>query len=241
MLALSPYNNCGPAAIGYNICRDAPDAAAHNYPVARVNALNGIIDAALNSLDGNRDTFADGPIANNAYNENNPNPANKDNYQWSFYISDQIALDPPTITSISPNINATEVGLTAPVQINFNILMMNSTLRSGSLPVSNGTTTVAHHLINLWSAAPSPLGYWLSADNQDTNLDGEPDLTIATINHSNFSQSLSFNAQVGSGVKDIYQNCYKPSVGPGCTATDANPSCCSGVPTANLSPEGNCP
>ena len=42
-------------------------------------------------------------------------------------------------------------------------------------------------------------------------------------------------------LKDIYQNCYKPSAGPGCQATDGLPSCCFGTATSNLSPDGNCP
>jgi len=243
--ALSPYNNCKDSlnGLGYSICQDSPDADSHNYPVADANNINGIVDVALNSLDGNRDTFADGP--KNFYNENGippnpPDPAQKDSYQWSFFISDKIAIDPPVITGISP-INAIgDVPLIEPVKVEFNSLMMGSTLRSGTLPVNTGTTTVIHHLINLWSAAPSPLGYWLSADNQDTNLDGEPDKTIAYINHSIFSQSMTFNAQVGSGVKDIYQNCFKPSAGPLCAATDVNPSCCFSSSTADLTPEGNC-
>jgi len=45
--------------------------------------------------------------------------------------------------------------------------------------------------------------------------DGIVDISNAFIKHSKFYESTSYRSQVGSGVKDIYQNCFKPSAGPG--------------------------
>lgn len=238
-LAMAPYSTCGATAFAYRTCQDA---TGHNYPTANLSNLDGIVDAAVNSFDGDRSTYADGPL--DFYDDNYEPAANadkKDKYKWSFYISDQIMLTPPQITSVSPVQGQSGINLSDPISINFNTLMLNSTLDTGSIEVTSGSSTVEHKLINLRSSSLSAFGYWISSENKDALvLDGEPDLTITKIAHSPFAESLTFSAQVGSGVKDIYQNCYKPSVGPGCQATAESPSCCFGSPTAVLSADGNC-
>ena len=119
--------------------------------------------------------------------------------------------------------------------------MLNSSLHTGTSIIQNGAKTVTHKSINLSSSSPTPLGYWITSENKDANLvDGEPDLTVVKIEHSPFSQSMSYNAQIGSGVKDIYQNCFKPSDDKSCGVTLEKPSCCFGVPTNNLDANGNC-
>jgi hypothetical protein len=238
-----PYKNCSSTPLGYNTCQNDQN---QNYPTA-TSSLNGIVDAAMNSLNGDRGGAADGPKY--FYSDNytpfyHPeyNIGKKDNFLWSFYVNDQIMSGSPLITTISPTQSQSSLGLADPVVISFNTLMMNSTLLTGSALVENGTSTVRHKLINLSSIAPSPLGYWVLNDNIDTEpFDGVPDLTISRINHSPFQQSFSYKAQVGSGVKDIYQNCYKPSAGPNCSATDSLPSCCFGTAVDTLNADGNCP
>lgn len=239
----APYKNCSSTPLGYNTCQNDQ---SQNYPTA-TSSLNGIVDAAMNSLNGDRDVAADGP--KDFYSDNytpfyHPeyNIGKKDNFLWSFYVNDQIISGAPVITAISPTQGQSNLSLSDPMTISFNALMMNSTLLTGSTLVDNGTSTTRHKLINLASLSPSPLGYWVASDNIDTApLDGVPDLTIAKISHSAFQESLSYKAQVGSGVKDIYQNCYKPSAGPNCSATDTLPSCCFGTATDALGPDGNCP
>ncbi|MFA5155087.1 MAG: Ig-like domain-containing protein [Patescibacteria group bacterium] len=239
--AFTPFTTCAVTPLGYKTCQDA---ASHNYPTADVGNLNGIIDAAANSLDGNRSAFSDGPLSfyNDNYSASSPaNVGQQDKYKWSFYINDQIMINPPQITAVKPIQGTGSISLTDPVEIDFNTLMLNSTLRTGSVPIKVGTSTAEHKLINLRSTAAAPLGYWILSDNIDMPpLNGEPDLTIAKIWHSPFAQSVTFRAQVGSGVKDIYQNCFKPSSGPGCLATPDQPSCCLGAATAVLSADGNC-
>jgi len=242
-LPLAPYKNCSSTPLGYNTCQNDQ---GQNYPTA-TSSLDGIVDAAMNSLDGNRDAAADGPKA--YYSDNysalyHPelNSGKKDKFLWSFYVNDQIMSGSPLITTITPTQSQSSLGLADPVIINFNTLMMNSTLLTGSIMVDNGSSTIKHKLINLSSIAPSPLGYWVLNDNLDTApLDGVPDLTVSQIEHSPFLKSFSYKAQVGSGVKDIYQNCYKPSAGPNCQATDGLPSCCFGATVKDLTPDGNCP
>ncbi len=238
-ISYNPFRTCSSSPLEHKTCQNEQNK---NYPTANLTNLDGIVDAAINSLDGDRDIYADGPI--DFYNDNLPPTQNidkKDKYKWSFYINDKIAIDPPQITFVNISQGQTEVALADEVQINFNALMMNSTLRTGSTLVQSGTSTFEHKLVNLRSASPSPLGYWILSENLDSSpLDGEPDTTITRIFHSNFSQSVTYKAQVGSGVKDIYQNCYKPSVAPNCAATADNPSCCFGTATSTLGADGNC-
>jgi len=240
-LAKTPFNICADTPLGYKTCQNAE---GQNYPTADLNKLNGVVDAALNSLDGDRNINAEGPI--NFYNDNYSSSAleninKKDNYAWSFYISDKLNLIPPYITNIIPSQNTTKTSLLDPISIVFNEVMMNSTLKTGSVNVDNGSVITEHHLISLKSLSTTPLGYWISADNRDVPpLDGFPDITIAQITHSPLVESATFKAQVGSGVKDIYQNCYKPSAGPLCTVTEDNPSCCFGEATSTLGTDGNC-
>jgi len=119
--------------------------------------------------------------------------------------------------------------------------MLNSSLATGARDINNGSTTVSHKLINLKSSSPAATGYWIGNDNIDTEpLDGEPDKTISWIKHTPFSESMSYRAQAGSGIRDIYQNCYKPSAGANCQVTATNPSCCFGVATSTLGADGNC-
>jgi len=231
-----PFSICSPFS-GYKTCQDSN---GKNYPVSNINQLDGIVDAAFNSLDGNRDVFADGPI--DFYNENNASNIDlKDKYRWSFYVNDQILSDPPQISFVKPDNNGNSVDTKAPIQINFNTLMMNSSLSTGAVIINNGQKDIEHHLINIFSSSPSPLGYWVTAENRDISpLDGEPDVTFAFLNHTEMNSSVTYKTQVGSGVKDIYQNCFKPSSGPGCVADSNNPSCCYGVPTNILGEDGNC-
>ncbi|MFA5184464.1 MAG: Ig-like domain-containing protein [Patescibacteria group bacterium] len=240
-LAYSPFKTCSDTPLGYKTCQNPENK---NYPAANLSSLDGIIDAAVNSFDGDRSAFADGPRSFYYDNYSATSPVNigqQDKYKWSFYINDQIMLNPPQITAIKPVQGEGAVKLIDPVEIHFNTLMLNSTLRTGSIAIDNGNSKTEHKLINLRSTSVAPLGYWVLNDNLDSApFDGEPDLTVAKIWHSPFAQSSTFKAQVGSGVKDIYQNCFKPSVGPDCAVTPDQPSCCFGNPTSILGADGDC-
>jgi len=235
------YNSCVATALGYSTCQNA---AGQNYPEANINNLDGIVDASLNSLDGNRNGSAEGPISffNDNYSTSSPqNTGKKDKYLWSFYIGNKLNLTPPYITKIDPAPGTQGLAVNQPINVYFNELMMNSSLQTGSVTVTSGTSTIQHKLINLNTLTPTPLGYWVTAYNKDLPpYDGTPDITVAQIDHSAFPQSASFKAEVGSGVRDIYQNCYKPSSGPDCTATPDQPSCCFGQATSTLGANGNC-
>lgn len=239
-LPFAPFSECSFWADG-KVCRDITKNV--NYPLADTLNLNGVVDLALNSLDGNRDNRADGPVqvVYPYFVEGQADLSKRDGYEFSFYISNQINLDPPSISLFKPKNLASNITAKDPVVIDFNDLMMNTSLRTGSIITSSGITTTEHKLLNLRNTADKPLGYWIGTENKEVGVpDGEPDITSAIINHSDFFESVTYLSQVGSGVKNIYQNCFKPSTGPDCTATEANPSCCFGSATNALDNNGNC-
>lgn len=235
--ALAPYSTCVSG-----VCRDT--AGQRNYPAANPFKLDGAVDLAFNSLDGNRDTKADGRPAGvyNYFVEGTSDFNKRDGFEFSFFIGNEINLTPPKISLTSPRLAETDVLATRPVIIDFNELMMARTLTTGSLLIDNGLSSNEHKLINLRSSVDKPLGYWLASEDLEIgNPDGRPDYTSLQIKHSDFFESVTYITQIGSGVKNIYQNCFKPSVGPSCLSlTEANPSCCFGSGTNTLDAAGNC-
>lgn len=239
-LALAPYSECSAWTTG-KVCRDVTKNV--NYPLADTLNLNGVVDLAFNSLDGNRDNRAEGPVTSvyPYFVEGDANTDKRDGFEFSFYIGNQVNLDPPSISLLKPISFASNITAKDPVIIDFNDLMMNNSLRTGSVITNSGLTSTEHKLINLRNSANKPLGYWVETENKEVGVpDGEPDITSAKIGHSDFFESITYLSQVGSGVKNIYQNCFKPSTGPACTANDTNPSCCFGSATSALDKDGNC-
>jgi len=233
--AKSPFNNC--PSPGAGACQDDDGI---NYPTADIKIMDGVMDVSFNSLDGNRNTNASGPI--NFYNENDGNKSNGDNFLWSFFISNVMEINPPIIEQTKPIIGGSS-SLVDPVEINFNKIIMSSSLRTGQILVSSGQGEVLHKALNLWLLSQGSIGYWISKVDIDSDLDGQIDKTQALIKHNIFSESTSYRAQAGSFIKDIYQNCFKPSADMNACSgvTQGNPSCCSGVVTATLDKDGNCP
>ncbi|MFA4942040.1 MAG: FISUMP domain-containing protein [Patescibacteria group bacterium] len=214
------------------------DGEGKNYPLARIVPMVGLMDTAFNSLDSNRDGNADGPIS--FYDENDKVATYKDSYRWSFFVNSQINVSPPKIIRTVPMLGGGIPNLSDPIIIEFDKLILSSTLKSGSNKITIGTTTVEHNLVNLKNTANVPTGYWITSENLDFSpLDGQPDITRAKINHSMLGENIFYSSQVGSGIKDIYQNCFKPSSGPSCTASTIAPSCCNGTAGAILE-DGSC-
>ncbi len=217
----SPFSTCSTSCTDGNF---------HYYPLADLNlenGLNGVVDAANNSLDGNSNSYAQGPTS--FFNKNDNNVSQGDSFKWSFWVSNKIDATPPKIKSIIPALEATSsVSLIDDVVITFNKLMMSSTLKTGQVIVND----VTHRLLNLISG--QLVGYWINSENEDVDpLDGIIDQTTAYIKHAIFFEGAEYTSQVGSGVKDIYQNCFKPSGGSSgniiCQPSSAQPFCCNGV------------
>ena len=216
----APYNQCAGGS-----CRRAAD---DYYPLAALPLSSGLVDASFNSLDGNRDSKTTGPTS--FYSENSKKLAQKDSYKWSFFVNDQIDLTPPRLQSSSllPGLGLTSGLLNQPIEFSFDKLMMASTLNSGDIIINNQN----HRLINLFSAGVAP-SYWVVSQAIDSGVpDGYPDFTKVIINHGQLSDATKYFIEIGSGVKDSRQNCFKPCRDDGaCSASSA--SCCNGQPFAS--------
>jgi len=231
--AYSPFNICKDRTDG-NFCRDNVNINSY-FPQAKKGGLSivdGIVDAAFNSLDGNRNGLAFGPVT--FYNENEPGPNTGDNYQWSFFISGLMDLTPPRIKAPTAPGKEDNVELTKEIKISFSKLMLSSRLTTGSLIIKNGEENIQHYLLNVRSFTDQPLGYWATNEGVQSVLGTSAiDQTDVYINHTPFSKASTYKAQAGSGLKDIYQNCYLPCDGPACTGantvTSEEPCCCNGA------------
>ena len=214
----TPYNQCSGS------CQKTAD---DHYPLAALPLTSGLVDASFNSLDGNRDTKVVGPV--NFYSENTQDTNQRDSYSWSFFVNDDIDLTPPRLTagSLSPSLGLATSSLNQLIEFSFNKLMMISTLNSGEVLINNHN----HRLINLFSTGLAP-GYWLTSRAVDFGVpDGYPDFTTVTVNHDLLADATRYSVEIGSGVKDLRQNCFKPCQDDAaCSATDA--SCCNGSPSS---------
>lgn len=231
--------DCAPKMpFGFCLTGHCRNAAGDLYPTASL-PFDGLSDVARNSLDGDADGRAEGGAS---YFDRNTEAGEGDSTRWSFFISNSLDETPPAISYIYPDTITpipVEVSLGAPVQINFNELMMSSSLRTGTVNLEIGGEVVAHKALNMWSSAA--MGYWNWSNDSDINGDEDFDITEVEIRHTPFGEYMNYNVQAGSALRDIYQNCFKRSTGEGsldCGADNvSNPSCCSGTATAG----GSCP
>ena len=185
--------------------------------------FDGTVDMADNSLDGNKDSNAQGPQSQSglsAYNENIPDVLTQgDSYRWDFNTSDEILLSPPTMLSIFPNIGSVNVAYNDRPTATFNRLMMSSSMTKHSPPTAPGS-------VALYSTSSLP--FWIA------KIDNIPSKqTTIEIRHDTFLDFNDYTPEFNAGLKDIYQNCFYTSAGPGCSPTPTStptsfPYCCDG-------------
>lgn len=88
------------------------------------------------------------------------------------------------------------------------------------------------------------VGWWVTSEGRADPAeppDGYADRTAAQLQHTPFAETTQYGLEYGSGIQDLYQNCYLPSEGPNaaggrCGTTRAQPYCCSGRPSATPCP-----
>ncbi|HBI97111.1 MAG: hypothetical protein US83_C0007G0010 [Candidatus Falkowbacteria bacterium GW2011_GWC2_38_22] len=173
-----------------------------------------------------------------------------DDFEWSFFIGSTIKASAPVITAVVPSHRSDSISLVDPLSARFDGLMMSASLGTGQINLASDSGNVIHKRVNLRSLDNRAVGYWTAVENIDNPaaIDGEADWTNVEIRHPQFFELLTYRPQVGSGVKDIYQNCFKPSEGPLCVSetSDVAPSCCpvgadiGAVGEAGLDGKGNC-
>jgi phage shock protein PspC (stress-responsive transcriptional regulator) len=228
---------------------------------------DGIVDMADNSLDGNKDGLAKGPVDPPYYLNQPPAAANisgfGDSAMWSFYTNASIEIAPPEISSTYPAAAAKAVDPSQTFQTVFDRLLMSSTLKSGyegfcpcnsnndcgtdtcgpnnycvdssakkyicSTPCATGQACVAEKKFivfnqpteaEITAACPTcdiaGWPYWLRNTSDEIR-------TTALIKHDTLGGNLKFGVDIGSGVKDVYQNCYLPCAGPSCEKKEIKP------------------
>jgi hypothetical protein len=201
---------------------EPPQAAGFPY--------DGVADVAANSLDGNHDGEAQGP--------------DEDNYDWTFYATDEINSIVPTIHTILPIYNEEEIGLDAPVEITFTAEDEDGvTLMSSTLTTSNISITPRPEEHEMWYRIEKNDLYsgYADAPAQDGDV---PVATEVVVDHMNFLESdetitYIYYTEATQGVKSAYQICMFPSDGPESTAPNTtsppwcgvdstDPSCCHG-------------
>ena len=208
-------NSCGqtvyclPANKRIKVLAAAASLLAAGAPAAAF-PVNGLVDLAGNSLDGNGNGTAEGP-STKPFNADNPTHQGEgDDYVWTFSTNNLINLTPPLVESVEPAVNGAGIDLSAVPWARFNKLLQSSTLTNDS--------------VSLKSAAA--YNYWVRVANSGGK-------STISLKHDQFVENQEYSVQLNSGIKDIYQNCYTPCSGLG---VSGNPSCCNGV----TSDKNNC-
>lgn len=149
-----------------------------------------------------------------------------DDYEWSFYTSDEVRQSAPYITLRTPNQGSVGVDKSTQLTAKFDYLMMSSSLKSDSVDIIDKDGNVSTHncvrlnpkMVNVSAdkkeASAAFVSYWVEKKDADNEPDGYPDNTEVIIKHGDFDLESSYEGDIGSGVKDIFQNCYNPSKGP---------------------------
>ncbi len=202
---------------------DVDPPQADDYP------YDGVVDTAANSLDGNEDGTAG------------------DDFAWSFTTTDDINLDGPSIATISPDLADTDVALDSDITVVFNGVMTASTLSNEYIAMENveSSTNESHEM---WYSVGSTQ---LQADGTAVTSPSQTAAqTTADVGHGVFLESTDgltylYGVVVGEGVRNQYQNCFVPGMGPDtvastcdpddassdcCVVDEDTPSCCNGTP-----------
>ncbi len=177
-----------------------------------------------------------------------------DDYAWSFWTSNAVDLTSPVIKeakggrvntpnekllvdTTAPDGQVLGIDTAKPLTFLFNKLMMSSTIKPGRNYGEEDVypdTKIQREYFVFANFSGRPLGYWCAKENLDNIPDGYPDETVAIINHTEFKDNSSYGKVVGSGARDIYQNCYNPGADKGlgdseCNNVKVGQSCCKGI------------
>ena len=180
-----------------------------------VDLFSGITDAAGNSLDGNGNGQPEGQPA--------------DNFAASFSTTDDMDLTPPEI--ISPLVPAAAdqaVARNQSLKVIFNEYILGSSLTAETYTVFESACGFnLDYLPNDLSCYPEG-GFVITKQNINNNQEinsGRPATrVILRTYHPYLNPLTNYNSRLTSGIKDTYQNCYSPAIGP-CAPGQASPSC----------------
>lgn len=112
-----------------------------------------------------------------------------DDYRFSFNTTDKVDLTPPVITSVTPGPFDTNVSLQSPIEATFSKPLQFSSISHKSVNISN-----------------------LGAFQLSARTDGNQ--STVTIDHQGLEEDTTYSPQITSDLRDLYQNCYRPCIGP---------------------------
>lgn len=214
-------NSCGrqmfclpsDAAIRVDV-KAATLAEASSSQATMVRGLyDGVVDVASNSLDGNANDRAQGPPT--------------DTFTYAFTTLTNPDRSPPFVRGFSP---APETGLIPVDQIpsaDFNSILQASTINSGNIKLltnepASDTFWFRPRMLNLVGARPVTVGENASSSR-------------LLIDHRVYAAATArfapeYYPSLGSGVQNIYQNCFNPTSSDittsECHGTADRPNCC---------------
>lgn len=182
--------------------------------------FDGIVDAASNSLDGNDNGIAEGPGVGPSF----------DNRKINFRTTNEPDRHAPFIRRFLPTLSASFIPVDQSPYAQFDSLLQSSTV-------------INDNILLLTSEVDNDTFWWVA---RMQNMVGDRVMSPgeiasssrALIEHRLYmaatsSTSPQYYPSMGSGIQNIYQNCFNPASSDATTAACAGaPNCCNGVPSA---------
>ncbi|MDO8425523.1 MAG: pilin, partial [bacterium] len=217
----------GGAALSGIVESAVPENA--NDPNASFTAVpfSGVMDAAGNALDGNRNNHADG--AGTPRFDLHPDASaagTSDSVQWSFFTTNEINLTPPTIDEVvhiqrgsgaqqeysasNPLTNVESVSATAPMEFQFSKLMRSNAATALLLEEVTGA------LVGCNPTSPDGSGCIWHYGRLAHEPTGTPMQSRVTVSHARLREPVEtspdvvpeYRVRVSSEAQDIDQNCF---------------------------------
>lgn len=170
-----------------------PTAATNNSLLSTKGSLyDGLVDMAGNSLDGNHDGVAQGPVSTYDMNVGGTS-SDGDNATWKFNTNNIIDLVPPQIQVRLPENGTNDVDPDNDLSLAFDKNLMFTSL------IPNATLILDQ--MNLADSQKSSYEFIKNTNN---------DQNIVLIKTSGLWVNHVYNIIANSGIKDSTQNCYMP-------------------------------
>lgn len=232
-------NSCGstvyclPTNSAISVIAKSP-SLSDNPPMAAVSGslYDGVVDLAGNSLDGNGDGEAQGSDSDAV--------TGNDDYGWTFQTTDRPNLESPVIRSTTPRAGdsaaSSNLSVDAKVEATFDSPLRSSTVNSNEILMRNNEPVRMADTF-WWATSYQPLTAGGSvAGVGDTATQGkvsvEHRLFVSATGTGSAAIVPIYQPVMGSGIQNIYQNCYVPAGSVSCVASAQNPNCCDGRPQA---------
>lgn len=214
-------NSCGrqifclPSDAAVRVDAKAASLESPDGPQAAIvrGLYDGLVDAASNSLDGNANGTAQGPPT--------------DTYTYAFRTTTNPDRSAPFIRGFTPSPETGLIPVDQPPTADFNSILQASTVHSGNIKLltnepPSDTFWFRPQMLNLVGGRPAVFGEAASSSR-------------LLIDHRVYAAatprfSPEYYPSIGSGVQNIYQNCFHPTSSDdttqACRGTADLPNCC---------------